>query len=72
MFCGIPRDELMLATDKKKLKGLKDVKKRDANTPSVDRIPLPSLHEHIKNERRIAFRDMQLKKVKFLLIVICI
>lgn len=67
MFCGIPRDELMLAADKKRLKGLKDVKKRDANAPSIDRIPLPSLSEHIKNERRLAFRDMQLKKVCFLI-----
>lgn len=66
MLCGIPRDEPMIAADKKKLKGLKDVKKRDANTPSFDRIPLPLLPEHIKIERRIAYRDMQLKKVIYI------
>lgn len=66
MYYGISRDELLsLAGDRKRMK-FKDIrdKKKDVNAPPADRIPLPSLSENIKIERRMAYRDALTKKVR--------
>ncbi|KAI1731725.1 WD domain, g-beta repeat domain-containing protein [Ditylenchus destructor] len=66
MFYGIPREEFIFGPDKKKakFKDAKDHKKKDASAPALDRIPLPSLPENVKQERRISMKDSQQKKTR--------
>lgn len=66
MYYGVQREDLLnFSGDKKRLraKDAKEIKKRDTNAPPIDRIPLPSLPEQVKQERRIAFRDSLQRKV---------
>uniref|UniRef100_A0A915E4Y9 Agouti signaling protein n=1 Tax=Ditylenchus dipsaci TaxID=166011 RepID=A0A915E4Y9_9BILA len=66
MLYGIIRDELVSIGDKKKqkLKDAKDNKKKDLSAPAPDRIPLPSLPESVKTERRLALKDALTKKTR--------
>lgn len=66
MFYGIQREDLLnFAGDKKRLraKDVKESKKKDTSAPQIDRIPLPALPDQVKQERRVALRDSQQRKV---------
>lgn len=65
MYYGVCRDDHISASEKKrpKSKEFKEGRRREANAPSLDRIPLPSLSEPMKQEYRAITRDTQQKKV---------
>ena len=58
MLYAVSKDEL-LANDKKKM----EVKKKDPAVPPPDRLPLPAIPDNIRQERRVAIKDAQQKKV---------
>jgi len=65
MYYGVSREDFTpFSADKKrmKLKDFKEGRRREANAPQPDRIPLPSLPESVKQEYRASIRDMQQKK----------
>ena len=66
MYYGVSREDFTaISADKKRMKSkeFKEGRRREANAPPLDRIPLPSLPENVKQEYRTSLRDMQQKKV---------
>ncbi|TKR92584.1 hypothetical protein L596_007211 [Steinernema carpocapsae] len=65
VFYGLIKEDLTSQFDKKKPKGKdgKESKKKDTNAPLIDRIPLPTLTESMKAEKRQTQKDL-LKKTK--------
>lgn len=65
MFYSVPKDDIIGQGDKKKLAGKdpKDIKKKDPAAPPPDRIILPLVADSVRQERRLALRDAQQKKV---------
>ena len=49
------------SSKRSKLKDVRDGKRRDAQAPALDRIPLPPLPQTVINERRQLQRDAQKK-----------
>jgi hypothetical protein len=67
MYYGVSREDYNSILDKKRQQKItkdRDGKRREANAPPLDRIPLPSLSDSVKQEYRAAYRDIQLKKVR--------
>ena len=62
MYYGLIREDPVISPSKKPLKkDLKESKKKDANAPDPNRIPLPSVSETIQQERRTALKESQKK-----------
>ncbi len=60
MLYAVPKDDLLGGGDKKRV----EIKKKDPAAPPLDRFPLPAVPDSVRQERRLALKDAQQKRVR--------